>query len=224
MEDRQMILSRRAFAILHPLSSILLLCSGCNVLGLGAAALPPATIRPRYTGLAGQTVGVMVWTDRGIRVDWPTLPLDAANSIQTKLKKAKTRELAKTIFPLEPASILRYQQDHPEIDAEGVLELAPQLGVSRLIYVEVLDFSTRAAASIDLYRGTLAGTLKVIEIDPNTHQAKVAYEEPNLRVSYPPKSPEEGLPRGNDYQFYIGTLDTFTTEVVNRLVSHAEEE
>src|SRR3954452_19673539 len=162
----------------------------CNVLGFAAAALPPPTIRPRYTGLVGQTVGVLVWTDRGIRVDWPSLPLDTGNAIQSKLKKASAHDLDKTAFPVEPASILRYQQDHPEVDVEGVLELAPQLGVSRLLYVEVDDFSTRAAASLDLYRGSLSGTLKVIEIKDG--KAKVAYEEPNIRAIYPPKSPEEG--------------------------------
>jgi hypothetical protein len=194
----------------------------CNLLGVGAAALPPPTIRPRYTGLAGQTVGVLVWTDRGIRIDWPTLPLDTGNAIQNKLKHASAHELDKTKFPVEPASILRYQQDHPDVDAQGILELAPQLGVSRLLYVEVEDFSTRAAASLDLYRGTLSGTLKVIEIKDG--KAKVAYEEPNIRAIYPPKSPEEGVPRGNDYKFYLGTLDAFTTEVVHRLVSHSEDE
>jgi len=216
----------RAFSILDPLSSILvlslLLTSGCNVLGFAAAALPPPTVRPRYTGLTGQSVGVLVWTDRGIRIDWPTLPLDAGNGIQSKLRHTSAHELDKTTFPVEPASILRYQQDHPDLDAEGVLALAPQLGVTRLLYVEVDDFSTRAAASLDLYRGTLTGTLKVIEIKDGT--AKVAYEEPNIRVIYPPKSPEEGVPRGNDYQFYLGTLDVFTTQIVHRLVSHSEDE
>src|SRR3954469_15817212 len=132
----QMMLSRRAFSILYPLSSILALCSGCNVLGFGAAALPPPMIRPRYQGLRGQTVGVLVWADRGIRIDWNTLPLDAANGIHNKLKHASAHELDKTMFPVEPASILRYQQDHPDIDAEGALALATHLGVTRLIYVE----------------------------------------------------------------------------------------
>src|SRR6478736_1008035 len=94
----------RAWSVLNPLSSILvlslLLTTGCNVLGLGAAVLPPPTIRPRYTGLAGQTVGVLVWTDRGIRIDWPTLPLDAGNGIHEKLKHSSGHELDKTTFPV----------------------------------------------------------------------------------------------------------------------------
>jgi hypothetical protein len=210
------------FAIYHLPLLLLLSLSSCNVLGLGAAALPPATIRPRYTGLAGQSVAVLVWTERGIRIDWPTLPLDAGNAIQSKLQQAKTREVEKTTFPYSAASVLRYQQDHPDVDAQGINELATHLGVSRVIYVEVDGFSTRAEASLELYRGSMSGTLKVLEI--TNGQAKVAYEESNIRAVFPPKSPDEGRPDGNDYRYYLGTIDQFTTQVVNRLVSHSEEE
>ena len=54
---------------------LLLLLPGCAILGVAASAMPPPTIQPRYTGLAGQKVGVMVWTDPGIRIDWPTLQI-----------------------------------------------------------------------------------------------------------------------------------------------------
>ena len=39
--------------------------------------------------------------------------------------------------------------------------IAPRLGVSRLIYIEVEDFSTRAAASISLFRGSMMATVRV---------------------------------------------------------------
>ena len=51
------------FFILLPSSFIL---TGCNVIGAAARVLPATTIRPRYTGLAGQSIGVMAWADRGV--------------------------------------------------------------------------------------------------------------------------------------------------------------
>src|SRR5437868_2826305 len=116
-KDKMLVRRRLALHFFILLSSSFILCcsNGCNVLGLGAAVLPPPTVRPRYTGLAGQTVGVLVWTDRGIHIDWPTLPLDAANAIENKMMHASAHELDKTTFPVEPASILRYQQDHPDV-------------------------------------------------------------------------------------------------------------
>src|SRR5687768_264468 len=102
------------FIIQHSAFSILLVLSGCNVLGIAAQALPPPTVKPDYTGFAGQTVGVMVWADRGIRIDWPTVRLDLANAIQARLASSvKAKELAGTSYPVSPASIVRYQEDHP---------------------------------------------------------------------------------------------------------------
>src|SRR5438045_3725794 len=182
-EDREMYNRRAAvFSILYLLSSILLfpLC-GCNVVGAAANALPPPIITPQYKGLAGQSVGVLVWADRGIHIDWPSLPLDTAGAIQNQLQakqKDKLKELRDTQFPVKPASIIRYMRDHPELENTDITQVAPRFGVSRLIYVEVNDFSTRAAASLELFRGSMGGSMKVIEIQNG--QAKVVYEENNL--------------------------------------------
>src|SRR3954467_14758543 len=108
---------------------------GCAILGVGAAMMPPPTIQPRYTGLAGEKVGVMVWTDPGIRIDWPAVQVDLANAVQNKLiANPKAKSLLKTTYPVQPASIARYQQDHPEVETMPVTEVAPRLGgLSRLI-------------------------------------------------------------------------------------------
>ena len=100
--------------------------------------------------------------------------------------------------------------------------MAPKLGVERLIYIEIDDFTTKAPASLDLYRGSMSGTLKVVEVDGST--AKVVYEEDGIKVVYPPKVPEDGTPRGNNYQFYLGTIDAYTTEIFHRLVPYRPEE
>src|SRR3954469_6101563 len=79
-------LSKTVF-ILLPSLFILISCTGCNVLGAAAQVLPPATILPKYTGLAGQNVAVMVWADRGIRTVYSGLPVYLDASIQNALKQ-----------------------------------------------------------------------------------------------------------------------------------------
>src|SRR5215204_2451493 len=83
------------------------LLSGCQILGVAAYKLkPPETVQPKYMGLENQSTGVMVWADRGLRIDWPTIQLDLANSVQKKLidfQKGKGREsktLGGTSFPV----------------------------------------------------------------------------------------------------------------------------
>ncbi len=229
----------RAGAILHPLFSILILTlTGCQILGVAAQALPPPTIVPQYKGLAGQTVGVMVWADRGMRIEWEFIQLDLANAIHSKLEsianppvppgkkeapRTKVKELEGARFPVIPASIIRFQQDHPEIDGQPITEVAPRLGVSRLIYVEVEEFATRPDGGVELFRGDANVTLRVIEVAPDG-TAKVAYEENEVRATFPPKSPKEGRSSIGDRRIYVGLIDALGDSIVKKFVPHPEEE
>ena len=226
----------RHHSVLSPQSSVLLVTlfalSGCQLLGVAAYKLkPPDTIKPQYMGMTGQTVGVMVWADRGLRIDWPGLQLDLANGIDHKLREqtldAKGEPKAKTLvgvsYPYPPASFLRYQQDHPETEAMSITDFAAKLGVSRLIYVEVEDFVTRAAQSLDLYRGQGKATVRIIEITPDG-KAEVAHTWENVEVSYPPKAPPEGVPNAGDARIYAGTLDALATSVAQLFYPYQVEE
>ena len=228
---------RRRRLRLHPFSACrlslfvlpLLALTGCQLLGLAAYKLtPPPTIQPKYTNLAGQSVGVMVWSDRGIRIDWPGASLDLANSVQTKFKKLQEakkppKQLKGIAFPVLPASILRYQKDHPEIEASPITDVAPKFGVQRLIYVELEDFATRSDASVDLFRGTAKATVRVIEIGPDG-KANSAFEQNNVGVAFPPKAPLEGIPNAGDQRIYVGTIDGLATEIVHLFVPYQVEE
>jgi hypothetical protein len=205
------------------LATLILSNCGCEFPGIIAAKTFPAEmVRPKYVGLAGQSIGIMVWTDRGVQVDYPALALDLANSIQKKMiDESKKDELKASYFPVQPASIARYQVDHPAYDFKNVTEIAPKLGVTRLIYIEIEDFSTRAPASVELFRGNMSATLKVIEVDGQ--HARVAYEENAIKASFPPKVPPDGTPDGDDVRFYAGTVDAMSTEIVHHLVSYEAE-
>jgi len=75
---------RHGFRMLIVLSVCLLLsgvCSSCAALGLVAQAIP-ITVHARYPGLKGQTVGVLVWADRGILIDWDPIRLDLAHALE----------------------------------------------------------------------------------------------------------------------------------------------
>ena len=211
------------------LLAFILLLPGCQILGVAAYKLaPPPTIQPKYMGLENQSTGVMVWADRGLRIDWPTLQLDLANSVQKKLTefqktgKRESKTLAGTSFPVLPASIVRSQKDHPEIEAMPVTEIAPRLGVNRLIYVELEDFATRSDQSLALFRGTGEATVKVVEV--HNADAVVAFEQNNVQSAYPPKAPAEGVANLGDMRTYSGTVDALSTEIARLFVQYQLEE
>ncbi len=218
-------LKLRAGLTLCLLALLLAPClSGCAALGLIAQAIPQAQIPAKYKGLNDHTVAVMVWVDRGIRIDWPQIQLDAANGIQSKLVSAigKTPELSHTKFPLSAATVVRFQEEHLEWGADSIEEIAPRLGVSRVIYVEIDGFQTRSDAAVELYRGSITGTVRVLEVVNG--KARVVYTEEDMRSVYPPKSPEEGVTSLGDFETYRKTVDEFTTRVATLFVAHQPEE
>lgn len=223
--------SRSAYFIFLP-SSFILCLAGCQILGVAAYKLkPPETIKPKYMNLPGQSVGIMVWADRGLRIDWPTLQLDLANGIQHKLQdqtidakgKPKAKTLAGVTYPYPPASFVRYQQDHPETEAMSITDFAPRLGVNRLIYVELEDFVTRSAQAVDLFRGQGKATVRIIEITPDG-KAEVAHTWENVQATYPPKAPVEGVPNAGDARIYAGTVDALATAVAQLFYPYQVEE
>jgi hypothetical protein len=207
------------------LASVVVLPMGCALFGVIANAIPQY-VKPKYTGLQNQSVAVMVWADRAIRVDYPSVQMDIAGSIQKKMVDLTTTgdrpdELKGMTMPVKPQSIYRYQQDHPEIDGMPIADIAPRFGVTRLLYIEVERLTTRSTQSLDLFRGGLVATLKVLEIKDG--KATVAYTENNVGAIFPPKSREEGVPGSNDYLMYMGVVNEFSTAVVRRLITYEEE-
>ena len=200
--------------------------SGCQLVGIAANAMPPKTIEPSYFGLAGNSVSVMVWADRSIKIDFQNICLDMSRQVQNKLEDAlhesknKMASLKDSTYPIDPRSVARYQQDHPEAEALPITEVAPVLGTKRVIFVEISDFQTRSDASLDLFRGVATASVKILEVDGQ--HAKVVYEESNIRSTVP-KKPVEGVPESTDYKTYIATIDDLSTQVANRFIPHPEE-
>lgn len=204
------------------LSSALLLV-GCNILGAAAAKMPKPDIDAAYKGMAGQKVGVMVWADRTLRLDWPSLQIDLGNSLEKKIKDAQRNEQEEfigTTFPNPAVSYVRYQMEHPEIEGQPITEVAAKLGVTRLIYVEVIDLTTRPEGSIGMFRGDAEASMKVVEVEGG--RAKIAYEDNGITAEFPRTSPKEGTPRGNDRMMYVGVIDSLTTQMAVRFFKHPD--
>lgn len=200
--------------------------SGCQALGIAANAIPKPPVKPKVI-LAGQSVGVMVWCDRGLRIDYPTIQKDLGNGVQLRLleaQKAKAKEVKDISFPFPTESFIRWQREHPGSDYQPITDIAPRLHVSRLIYVEVDDFTTRASRTMAMYRGSANATIKVLEVAPGATVGKVIYEEHDIRVVYPKKINDEGRPDGSDQKMYAGTMVFLSDEIAKRFVEHAAED
>jgi hypothetical protein len=209
------------------LSLLTLAPAGCSALQAAAAGVAgTSVVKPYYVGFKGQSVAVMAWADESVRFEHNMLILDITRGVSQKLQGSQARkaeELAGATFPREKGSDAMYafQMNHPELAAEPIAEIAPRLGVTRLIYIEVASFDLHSGSVIELYRGSLSATVTVVEVANG--KGKIAFTTP-VDATYPEKSPEEGMPNSTDQQTYIGTVDQFCTNVVKKFVSYPGEE
>ncbi len=207
------------------LSTLLLLppIAGCQIFSFVARAIPKM-VPAVYTGLKGKEVAVLVWTDRAISNDWPEMAFGVGNTLRAKLmtaqKENKPKDLDGTTFPVTPQSIAKFQLEHPEAELSPITDVAPQIGVRRLIYVEITRFQTRSdmAVNTDLYLGQIVANVKVVEYENG--KSKIGYAEDNVMVKFPKKSPADGTSGLGDVRTYVGTLDALTTEVAWKFYKH----
>lgn len=202
------------------------LLAGCAVFGLAGYVAPPPTIAAAYKGLAKQKVAVMVWTDRAMTIEWPTLQLDLTRGIQSRLQNAAKdknppKELEGTTFAMAE-SVIRFQRDHPETETQSITDVAPRMDITRLIYLEVEQFHTRPEESLELFRGSITANLKVLEVTDG--KAKITFQKDKIKIVYPEKGPSEGLPGTSDLTIYEKTLQAFSTEIVNQFIPHVAEQ
>jgi len=200
------------------------LSSGCNVGGFlanaAAGVAGQATVEASYKNLANQKCAIMVWADEGVLDDYRSLQLDVARGVELKLlsaAKVDVKEVANITW-LSPEQVLMFQQNHNDATTEAVEEIAPRLGITRLIYVEIEQFETHPSNSPDLWRGNMIANIEVVEV--NGGLGKVVYNERNVKVVSPKDCPEEGLPNLDDQTVYAATVDTFTSEIGKRFVPH----
>lgn len=198
-------------------------CAGCALFGLAASTMQQM-VAAKYPHLDGQSVAVMVYADDATLIDWPEVRLDVAAGVQDKLRQAQTGEapeLKATRFPYQAASVVRYQHEHPGIQGEPIVSVAPRLeGVTRLIYIELENVQTRSSNAVELYRGRMSARVKVLAISNGV--AKVDFEDVASAV-FPIKGPEEGVLNSTDYAMYRGTVNEFTGEIAKLFFAHPSE-
>jgi hypothetical protein len=195
--------------------------AGCAIFGVAAQALPEPKVPARYSGLRGHSVAVLAWAPRGLETDYPALRLDLVAAIQSRLQaaqQARKAELKDATFPHAPASLVRFQEDHPELERSPVVTVAPRLGVQRLIYIELENFQTRSDQSVELYRGSATISLQVVEVEGG--QATVGFAASGLTTIYPPNASAEGVPNADDARIYRGTVDLLATSVAHQFYAH----
>ncbi len=159
---------------------------GCQILGFAAVGIQEAKAnRPRkvdaqYKGLEGKSFAVVVAADRLVQAEHPGVVEELTIRITERLEQNSG---ASGRVPAD--RLLAYLYANPRWVAMPRGELAKQLGVDRLVMVELLEFRLNEPGNQYLWDGVAAATVGVIEADAPLPDEYVF--ERSIRMTYPDK-------------------------------------
>jgi hypothetical protein len=123
--------------------------------------------------------------DRYIQGDYPQIVPYLTSRITEQLASpaAQQKVAAKGYIPAAP--LLNWLYEHPRWTAMSHSSLARELGVDRLIVVELLEYRLNEPGNQYVWAGEATGTIGVCEID-GAAPDEYAFQKP-LKITYPDK-------------------------------------
>lgn len=164
------ILSRILIAL--ALLALPLQMSGCivaNTIGaMGAAEEAQKLVEtmPRYSGLENKTVAVVVEADYSTMFEYPNLVTYVASGVTMRIAR-----WVPGVQVLDPTVVLNWQYNKPNWNTLPYGEIAKQLNVDRVVFVEILEYRLHPPGNRYLWDGQSVARVGIIEtdgIDPDT--------------------------------------------------------
>jgi hypothetical protein len=174
------------------LAAALLVLAALGLSGCAAAALAgmmaqsaqetgTRTVEAEYTGLVGKSYAVVVSADRSIEASYPGVVAMLTQKINERL-----RDSAGATGWIATEDLLGYLYNNPRWVARPRSELAAELGVDRLIVVDLQEFHLYDPGNQYLWDGVAQGRVAVVEADSPVPDS-YAYDT-MVTVRFPDKS------------------------------------
>lgn len=196
---------------------------GCNIVGFGGAMIETYkrgsthAIEAEYDGLTEKSFAVIVTGDRVLQGSYPTLFTRLTSRFTERLVTSQKEVGASGFVP--PLSIIEFQLLNPNWVAWNHEKVAQELGVDRLIVVEVYDYRLNEIGNSYLWDGTAAARVGVFEIE-DADSPDFAFKK-EIQVRFPS---EQGLGPADvpENQVQAGLEKRFVDRVTWLFYEHQE--
>lgn len=157
--------ARRAAGLLLALSSAATLggCWAANLAGaLGQAYEDQKLIEvlPKYEGLQGKTVAVIVDAGLDVLYQYPNAVAAITAGVTNRIGQN-----VEGVRVVRPDAIIQWQWRTPEWNAMPYGEMATALGVDRVVVIDVYEYRLNPPGNVWLWEGVAAATVGVVERD-----------------------------------------------------------
>lgn len=120
----------------------------------------------RYSGMDNRSVAVIVQTDYSTLFEYPGLVTTVTGGVT-----ARVGRWANNVQVLDPQQVLNWQYRTPQWAALPLGEIAAQLNVDRVVFIDILEYRLHPPGNRYLWDGEAVARIGVIErdgIDPDS--------------------------------------------------------
>jgi hypothetical protein len=203
--------------------SIALLClaggavgciAGCTAVAFAAATVQAAkeasnvSVEAEYRGLDGHSFALIVTADRLTQAEFGDMVPRYTIAMNERLKN---ETLATGYIP--PMDLLAYTYNNPRWVARPLGEVAAELGVDRLIVVEIQEYRLNEPGNRYIWDGTVLGSVGVLEVDSLVPDEFVFTK--SLRVTFPDR--DKNFTSENENMTGAVVASVLESRVVNRV-------
>jgi hypothetical protein len=161
----------------------LAVAGGCAAVKWLAYVLTPVaetkTVEPEFAGLSGKTVAVVIFADDSIQYDYPLVRQELSMAIRGQILDHVERARVISVD-----RIIRYQNDRPGWAEAPKPELGKFFGADYILYVSLIEYSTREGGSVHLYRGRIKAETTLFDSARPADDCSV-WKCPEVGVVYP---------------------------------------
>ena len=124
-------------------------------------------VLPKYDGLQGHTVAVVVDVDMSTLYEYPYVAAKIATEVSARINES-VADCRGKVQP--PQAVINWQYRTPQWNALPLGELAQQLNVDRVVHIDVLEYHLNPPGNRWLWEGVCVARVGIIErdgIDPD---------------------------------------------------------
>jgi len=190
---------------------------GCSAVGyLGYLIAPEGmtkTVEPEYKELPGKKVAVVIFAEQDVLYEYPLVRYELGSAINDQFKKNVEKI---QVVPAE--QIIKFQDEDLDWDSMDKTALGKAFSVDYVLFVSLVEFSTREPGSEYLYRGRVSAQATLYKTSLPEREASV-WQNPGIRLSYPEQEPV-GQYTEDDRKIRIETERLFADMLTKKFYKH----
>lgn len=169
-------------------------------------AEPTKEVPAEWPHLHDKSVCILVWADTETLIEHAWVQLEIAEHVAKALKPN-----VDGITFIPHRKVYDLQQREPTWERSDPAALGGRFGANRVLMIELTQFTTREPDSPHLYRGHVAGNVKIYNVEyPNS----APVFKTSVEVVYPPES--AGHWGTNDREIRKAAMEAFASKVADR--------